>query len=123
MIEISQVVSALVEELRAATGLRVRVGWRTEQDAYPLVTLLMLDAGVEWANLEYRRFIYRLRFQIDLWHGSAEECDRLATRVAARLIDASIARGWMGLRVESMRDIPSEEVFRKTVEVSFSLIG
>lgn len=123
MIALNDVVSALVEEVGAATGLRVRVGWISEQDVYPLATILMLDAGVELASLEPKRFIYRLRFQIDIWHGSAEECDRLATLIASRLVEAARARGWMGMRIESMRDIPSERVFRKTLEVRLSLIG
>ncbi|MEM4290070.1 MAG: hypothetical protein QXQ48_07350 [Nitrososphaerota archaeon] len=123
MIELAQVVEDLLGELEGATGVSVRVGWRTEQDAYPLITLLMLDAGVEWASLDSRRFIYRLRFQIDIWHFSAEECDRLATRITARLAEWAYSRGYMGFRVESMRDVPSEEVYRKTVEVGFSLIG
>lgn len=123
MMELSSVVAGLLEEVEASTGLRVRVGWVTGQDTYPLVTLVMVDAAVKWANIELSRFIYRLRFQIDIWHGSAEECDRLASRVAAKLIDASRRRGWMGLRIESIRDIPAEGVHRKTVEVSFAAVS
>ncbi|MEM0445555.1 MAG: hypothetical protein QXM16_07745 [Nitrososphaerota archaeon] len=117
--ELSGIVSALLEELGSATGLRVRAGWVTEQDTYPLVTLVMSEATVRWANIELSRFIYRLRFQVDIWHGSAEECDRLASRAAARLIDASRRRGWMGLRIEAIRDIPADGVHRKMIEVSF----
>ncbi len=121
--DLSGLVRELLEEVSASTGARARLGWPSGAEAYPLVTLLMVGASVEKADVEHTRFIYRLSFQIDIWHLSAEECDRAASRLIEGLTGAAGRRGWFLFRVESMRDVPEEEVYRKTVEVSFMVVG
>jgi len=123
LMDLTRLVRELLEEVSASTGIRARPGWPSGQETYPLVTVLMVGASVERADVEHTRFFYRLAFQIDVWHVSAEECDGVASRLVEGLARAAARRNWFLFRVESMRDIPEEEVYRKMIEISFMAVG
>jgi hypothetical protein len=120
LIDIEKLTGRIVE-LAKASGLRVKAGWITQEDTFPIVTIYALAQRPE-KILTGGAAIYRFTYQIDVWHHSMLECDRAAKNIVNAFIDAYKAENWFSLNF-IISDFQEEGVFRKIIRVEFGAVG
>ena len=124
MSSISNIVEELVNLIREATGTRVKVGWVSSSDTPPIITLTMQDSSAKPLDQSGSKLLYELRFQLDIWHNSPKERDRLLDKIIQR-IESGYAKGlrWFGVRIDGITDVEEEGVFRKLMILSLKTLG
>lgn len=122
---ITEIMEALVSEIRAAAGVRVKVGWITEGDQAPLVTLLMQGSAIRPLDQGCSKLIYELRLQMDVWHVSPKRRDETLEKIAKHLEAAGTMRrnGWYAVKVEEITDADDGTFFRKISTLSLKAVG
>ena len=125
MTGIVDAVERLVVEVREAAGARVKVGWISENDQAPLVTLVMQGSAIRPLDQTSSKLLYELRFQLDIWHTSPKQRDDMLEQIVRRLgdRDAQARNGWFGVRVEGVTDVEEGPFFRKIAMLRLKTIG
>ncbi|GBC68384.1 hypothetical protein HRbin01_00065 [archaeon HR01] len=127
MISIEGLVEKLLAHLKSATGLTARSGWFSEKAGYPQITAITQSISITPLDLAASKALYTASFQIDIWHTSARKRDELVDMIIQYFeTNRSIihqASGWFDLKFEDIRDLEEEAVSRKTLILSFRVVG
>jgi hypothetical protein len=121
LIDLEIVTKKIISIVQEATGIKVKAGWLTQEDTFPIITVYSLGQRPE-AILMPNVGIYRFTYQIDVWHNSMVECDRAAREIINKFVDAYKIENWFGLNF-SINDLQEEGVFRKAIRVDFGAVG
>jgi hypothetical protein len=121
LIDFETVTKKIINIVKGATGIQVKIGWLTQADTFPIITIYSLGQRPE-AILMPNVGIYRFTYQIDVWHKSMVECDRAAKAIVNKFVDAYKTENWFGLNF-SINDLQEEGVYRKAIRVDFGAVG
>jgi hypothetical protein len=121
LIDLERVTQKVIEIIKMSTDVKVKAGWITQEDTFPIVTVYALGQRPE-KILAPSAAIYRFTYQIDVWHHSMLECDRAAKGIIDRFIDIYKGENWFGLNF-IISDLQEEGIFRKAIRVEFGAIG
>jgi len=126
MKQITDIITNLVTELQNATKLRVKAGWISPGDTIPLVTLLMHDSELRVIGMS-GMLLYDLRFQIDIWHQSAKERDKIFDYIL-QYFDQNKNTfhsnyGWFDIKFTGVTDIEEEGAHRKIILLRVKVMG
>ena len=121
MIDLEAVTRKVIDIVRSATSIKVKAGWISPEDTFPIITVYSLGQRPE-RILMPNVGIYRFTYQIDVWHNSMVECDRAAKAIINKFIDAYKTESWFSLNF-SMNDLQEEGIFRKAIRVDFGAVG
>jgi hypothetical protein len=121
LIDLETVTSKIINIVKAATDIKVKAGWITQEDTFPIITIYALGQRPE-KILAASVAIYRFTYQIDVWHNTMLECDRVAKSIINKFIDSYKTENWFGLNF-IISDLQEEGVFRKVIRVEFGAVG
>ena len=121
---LSNTVEELVRLLREATRVRVKVGWITSSEPPPVVTVVMQDSSAKPLDQSGSKLLYELRFQLDIWHNSPKERDKVLDKIIQMIESGDVKRlGWFGVKVDGITDVEEEGVYRKLMIISLKTLG
>ena len=121
MIDLETVTRKIISIVKSATNIKVKAGWITQEDTFPIITVYALGQRPE-KILAASVAIYRFTYQIDIWHNSMLECDKVAKDIIDKFIDSYKYESWFSLNF-IISDLQEEGVFRKVIRVEFGAIG
>jgi hypothetical protein len=126
MKQIVDVINALIAELEKAVDLRVKAGWIGPGDTIPLITLLMHDSELRPIDMS-GMLLYDLRFQVDIWHSSAKERDKVFDSILQHFDQNKdtfhSSYGWFDIRFMGITDVEEEGAHRKIILLRMRVMG
>lgn len=121
MIRISDITSEIIAIIQSATKIKVKTGWLSQEDVFPIVTIVPNEYRVEWIlQSEVARYFFS--YEVSVWSKTLKETDEEANNIVDKFAQTIRGKNWFSFRI-ILRNIQEEGIYRKILMIEFGVVG
>ncbi|MEM4591758.1 MAG: hypothetical protein QW555_08020 [Nitrososphaerota archaeon] len=121
MIRITDITSEVISIIQSATRIKVKTGWLTQEDIFPVITIAPNEYRVEWI-LQSEMARYFFSYEVSIWSKTLRETDEEANNIIDKFAQVLRGKHWFSFRI-ILRDMREGGIYRKVLIIEFGVVG